>query len=253
MTSKTTHFLNLFFGSKIKRYEAKHKLLCFLAKYIDVRVGNINMSWHKDQQFIEAYGRVREQKHKKDIPERKFVLHSIANSIKHIPGDIAECGVYIGESSFLMLDAMKDTDKKIFGFDSFEGLSQPGKFDKVTNKHSFKWEQSDLSVPEQMARNNLKPFEGRYAIYKGWIPERFHEVEDKEFCLVHIDVDLYQPTLKSIEFFWEKLNTGGALVCDDYGSEACPGARKAMDEFFNERKLSVIHLTTGQGMVFKSA
>lgn len=252
MTSKATHLFNLLFGSKIKRYEAKHKLLCFLAKNIDVRVGNMSMTWHNDHQFIEAYGRVRELKDKKDIPERKFVLHSIANSIKHIPGDIAECGVYIGESSFLMLDAMKDTDKHFFGFDSFEGLSKPGNFDKVTHKHSFQWKQNDLSVPEQLARNNLQPFQDRFTIYKGWIPERFNEVDDKTFCLVHIDVDLYQPTLESIDFFWDKMSVGGALVCDDYGFETCPGARKAMDEFFNERELSVIHLTTGQGVVFKS-
>ena len=252
MTSKATHLFNLLFGSKIKRYEAKHKLLCFLAKNIDVRVGNINMTWHNDHEFIESYGRVREEKHRRDIPERKFVLHSIAKSIRHIPGEIAECGVYIGESSFLMLDAMKGTDKHFFGFDSFEGLSKPGSFDSVTKEHSLQWKQNDLSVPEQLARNNLETFQGRFAIYKGWIPERFNEVEDKRFCLVHIDVDLYHPTSNAIEFFWDKINIGGALICDDYGSEICPGARKAMDEFFNERELSVIHLTTGQGIVFKS-
>ena len=37
--------------------------------------------------------------------------------------------------------------------------------------------------------------------YKGWIPEKFFLVENQKFSLIHIDVDLYEPTLKSLEFF----------------------------------------------------
>lgn len=90
-----------------------------------------------------------------------------------------------------------------------------------------------------------------FTLYKGWIPEKFHEVEDKEFSLVHIDVDLHDPTLASLEFFWPRLNAGGMIVCDDYGSEACPGAKKAMDDFAAKYGFSVVHLTTGQGFITK--
>ena len=38
-------------------------------------------------------------------------------------------------------------------------------------------------------------------LLKGWIPSRFEEVKDKNFSFVHIDVDLYQPTLDSLNFF----------------------------------------------------
>ena len=34
-------------------------------------------------------------------------------------------------------------------------------------------------------------------LYRGWIPERFKEVADLRFSLVHIDVDLYRPTLEA--------------------------------------------------------
>ena len=82
-----------------------------------------------------------------------------------------------------------------------------------------------------MLKKNLSQFPQRFKLFKGWIPDKFHEVSDKKFCLVHIDVDLYQPTLDSLNFFWDKLN-GGVLVCDDYGSLLCPGTKKAMDKIF---------------------
>ena len=41
--------------------------------------------------------------------------------------------------------------------------------------------------------------------YKGWIPERFDEVKDRTFSFVHIDVELYQPTYDSLEFFFPRL------------------------------------------------
>src|SRR5688572_31529904 len=46
--------------------------------------------------------------------------------------------------------------------------------------------------------------------------------------LFRSDVDVYQPTRDSLEYFYPRLVTGGILVCDDYG---WPGARKAVDDF----------------------
>ena len=63
--------------------------------------------------------------------------------------------------------------------------------------------------------------------YKGWIPERFREVESLRFSFVHVDVDLEQPTRDSLEFFYPRLSPGGVLLCDDYGSSLCPGATSA--------------------------
>ena len=71
--------------------------------------------------------------------------------------------------------------------------------------------------------------------YKGWIPKRFNEVQHLSFSLVHIDVDLYEPTLASLEFFYPRLSKGGVIICDDYNVSAYPGSKKAWDEFFNDK------------------
>ena len=41
------------------------------------------------------------------------------------------------------------------------------------------------------------------------------------------------------------------MICDDYGFVTCPGAKKAMDEFFEDKAEPVIMLTTGQAFIIK--
>jgi hypothetical protein len=240
------------FGSKSQRYQSIHTILSLISIKFGFRLGNKDVAWHKDQEFLDIYLELtKKDTKKKRIPERKFILYNLAKSIKNIDGDIVECGVLRGHSSYLMLYANINNDKIFHGFDSFEGLSKPVEEDKVKNSYSYEWKQYDLSTPEEVAIRNLEIFKNRVHLYKGWIPERFEEVKHKKFSIVHIDVDLYQPTLDSIKFFWDKINIGGVLICDDYGSELCPGAKLAMDNFFNSISMSVIHLPSGQGLVFK--
>jgi hypothetical protein len=73
-------------------------------------------------------------------------------------------------------------------------------------------------------------------IYKGWIPEKFELIKNLKFSLIHIDVDLYEPTLKSLEFFYPRLEDGGIIVCDDYNSKMFNGSKRAWDEFFKKNK-----------------
>jgi O-methyltransferase len=49
------------------------------------------------------------------------------------------------------------------------------------------------------------------------------------------------------------MNEGGVILCDDYGFSDCPGAMRAMDEFFRDKQESIFHIPTGQSMVIKSA
>ena len=94
-------------------------------------------------------------------------------------------------------------------------------------------------------------YEHMVRIYKGWIPERFPEVQNTTFSLVHIDVDLYEPTLESLKFFYERMTPCGVILCDDYGSLSCPGAKRAFDEFFSDKPEALIELPTAQALIVK--
>jgi len=240
---------NSILGNPQRKYEARHELLKVIALRWGFRLYNRNLAWFQDKDFIKEWQLFPETT--PTIHERRFNLFNLARSIRHVEGDIAECGVFRGAGSYLMLSATKDTNKQLFGFDSFEGLSEPGQNDQISNNYTFHWKKHDMSVGESIATSNLIRFKERFQLFKGWIPTRFNEVNNKAFCLVHIDVDLYDPTMDTLRFFYPRLNQGGMIICDDYGSEACPGAMKAMDDFAAEHGRYIVHLTSGQGVLFK--
>ena len=233
---------------KQKFFKFAHKIFTGAAQLFDFRCYNMNLSWFHDKEYLSIWNNFVETN--KKIHERRFNLFSFAKSVQNIEGDIAECGVYKGAGSYLMLHANKDKGKTLHIFDSFEGLSDPEEVDAPKRDRAFSWKKNDLSVPEEQVRKNLQEF-SNIKYYKGWIPDRFSEVSEKKFSLVHIDVDLYQPTLESVKFFYDRMSVGGLIICDDYGFETCPGARKAMDEFVENKPETVVHLTSGHGIIIK--
>lgn len=87
--------------------------------------------------------------------------------------------------------------------------------------------------------------------HKGWIPERFADVAQRKFCFVHVDVDLFQPTRDSLEFFYPRMVRGGIILCDDYGFTSCPGAQTAFDTYLADKPEKVVNLPTGQGFIVR--
>jgi O-methyltransferase len=149
-------------------------------------------------------------------------------------GDIAECGCWRGQSTYMLaLIAERSGATDFHVFDSFEGLSEFGEKDAgglaPKSESDAQARQKLFAADEESVRSNLSRFPF-VSFYKGWIPERFSEIEDRQFKFVHIDVDLYQPYVDSIEFFYPRLLEGGILAFDDCGSAGFPGARRAVEE-----------------------
>jgi hypothetical protein len=198
-------------------------------------------TWTFDREFLRTFRKLEgDNFHSAD---RKFFLRGSLDLVRHLPGDTAECGVYKGSSSYIICQRLADLRKTHHVFDSFEGLSEP------TGVDGQLWSKGDLSAGEAVVQSTLKGFPIK--LYKGWIPARFAEVADKTFCYIHIDVDLYQPTLDSLEFFYSRMVPGGIILCDDYGFLTCPGARQAFDEFIEGKPERIIEVPTGQGFIIK--
>ncbi|MES0032647.1 MULTISPECIES: TylF/MycF/NovP-related O-methyltransferase [unclassified Mesorhizobium] len=207
-----------------------------------------HMVW-KDQSFFrKALQRV---KNIRGIPDpRAFVLQSCLRSIERVDGDVAECGVRQGRSTIFML--MSDLRARHYHlFDSFAGLSEPTAEDRKQNGRTS-WKSDDLSTDETIARENISGVSNT-TFHVGWIPETLSGVADRRFALVHIDVDLYEPTRDALAFFYDRVCAHGLIICDDYGSALCPGARKAFDQFFESRPEGIIELPTGQAIVVKAS
>ena len=230
--------------SKETREDAQFRILRRVAKLImpTYRLGWPQLLWWKDKEFNSFLAHFDELTGCNS--HRHWMVHQLLKWIAAVPGDTAECGVYAGATSYLICQAIAGTTRTHFMFDSFEGLSQP-----IDHDGAY-WTKEDMKSPLERAVSNL-PFRN-VSFHKGWIPDRFSDVADRRFAFVHIDVDLYQPTLDSFEFFYPRMNRGGLIVCDDYAFSTCPGANKAMDEFMSGKPEQIISPPSGGGFIVKA-
>ncbi|HEV2109734.1 MAG TPA: TylF/MycF/NovP-related O-methyltransferase [Gammaproteobacteria bacterium] len=224
-----------------QRYRAAE--LAATAIYPKFKFSEYGRLFLEDEQFLDYYRRFMDPDNWHSL-DRKYTLNQLLKQIATLPGDLAECGAYKGASAYLMCRAAQGTNRRVHLFDSFEGLSEPGRVD------GDYWVHGALSVPEDAIRQTIAEFDN-YRIYRGWIPQRFGEVSEQDFCLVHIDVDLYQPTLDSLDFFYPRMVRGGIILMDDYGFVTCPGAKRAADEYFADKPEAILMFTTGQSVVIK--
>jgi predicted O-methyltransferase YrrM len=200
--------------------------------------------WRTDTTFLEDYQRLSPGNPYSQ--DRKYLLREFLRFTRNVPGVLAECGCYAGASAYFMAQVMPELPLHLF--DSFEGISLPQAFDKPVGQDHLLWQAGDMCATEEQVRRNLKDF-GNVQLHKGWIPERFVDVADQIFRLVHIDVDLYQPTLDSLQFFYPRMARGGVIVMDDYGFTTCPGAYRAATEFMAGKAEYIVHMPTGQGVI----
>lgn len=166
-------------------------------------------------------------------------------------GKVAECGCWKGLSSRLICEQILFKRPKFDGsdfyvFDSFEGLSKPSRFDKKVDNSFI----GMFSSGENNLRKVLSDFPN-VNILKGWIPDVFSKVSKQKYSFVHLDVDLAEPTIKSLEFFWPQMLSGGIILCDDYGSKMWLGTKIQTDNFVVDNKISYLRLSTGQILLFK--
>lgn len=229
--------------SKRERDYAGYLLAAEVASsvYPKFAVSEYGKIWLEDKTFFDYYHKFVGKSY--NSADRKFFLRSLLSLVDHLPGDTAECGAYYGASSWLICEHFRGADKTHHVFDSFEGLSAPSASDG-----GF-WRQGDMKVGEDIVRERLAKYD--VTIYKGWIPERFAEIINNRFCFVHVDVDLYQPSLDSLHFFYPRLICGGIILCDDYGFATCPGAKEAFDKYMADKPEEIIHAPTGQGFIVK--
>ena len=235
------------FLKKRHNVKARFRLLTEVGKKLmpEYRFSWPYLDWYHDEPFNAYLDRFNERNHFNT--DRRHMVYQLLRLVEGVAGDTVECGSLEGAGSYLihlMNNRSARHERWHHVFDSFQGLSAPGDGD---GEH---WEQGDLSVSMEDVGKNMGDFD-RYTLHQGWIPDRFPDVQDKRFAFVHIDVDLHQPTYDAIEFFYPRLNEGGIILCDDYGSSLCPGATRAIDEYLADKPEKMLYMTCGSGFMIK--
>ncbi|MCX6319495.1 MAG: class I SAM-dependent methyltransferase [Bacteroidetes bacterium] len=184
-------------------------------------------------------------------PERCYALYqSMQYIIRHnIPGDFAECGVWKGGSAMLMALCLSEagiTNRKIWLYDTFEGMTRPGQEDGAFENEEWEKRKKNEDVSdwcyspfEEVQRNMLStgyPLEN-ICMIKGKVEDTIPGTMPDSLAMLRLDTDWYASTKHELVHLYPLLSAKGVLLIDDYG--AWQGARKATDEYFAQQNLPV--------------
>lgn len=199
--------------------------------------------WFSDTLFVSAFKTARP--FMMLDTERAWIVWSMARQCSHLAGDFLEAGVYRGGSALLIWRALQaEGVKRSFHlFDSFAGLPAPGDRDR----HA----EGDLSDTSVEDVRSLFAETQAGVLHQGWIPETFRDCGVGAVAFAHVDLDLERSVLDACEFIYPRLQHGGIIVFDDYGFPSCPGARAAVDAFFEDLPEVPLVLPTGEAVVFR--
>ena len=175
--------------------------------------------------------------------DRCFMLYQMAKYVEGKEGEIAEIGVYKGGTGKLVAKACPD--KSVHLFDTFSGMPEIERDIDLHRKGDF----ADTSL------DSVKMFLSdcnNVIFHPGFFPDTAEAVRDKKFCLVYIDVDIYQSVKNCLEFFYHRMVPGGVMVFDDYEWRNCPGVKKAIIEFLAGKPEVPIITTRYQCVLIKA-
>jgi O-methyltransferase len=186
----------------------------------------------------------------------RYFLHTLK-----LDGARAECGVFQGFSALFVCRAAALATGTFDGagfhlIDSFAGFPKPQAEDFIPirsgneTSHAPAFGEGDAAVSFEQVCAVFRDYPG-VRFHRGFIPQVLSQVPDTRWAFVHIDVDLHEPTLASIEYFYPRMVKGGVIVCDDYGSKLFPGARKAWESYCEANGIAFVTLETGQSVLIK--
>lgn len=153
----------------------------------------------------------------------------------------------------IRLIQLRNINRNIYLYDTFEGMSAPSEFDKKTNGEyaeikykktlnkdgTSEWCYCSLDDVKKNIALTSYPQEKIHFV-KGDVADTLPKNNLSKISLLRLDTDWYESTKMELETLYSKLVDGGVLIIDDYGS--WEGARKAVDEFFETEKNSRILL-----------
>ena len=165
-------------------------------------------------------------------------------------GDYAELGTFRGYFA-RMIWLKRNPAYRLYCFDTFEGFTQEDAEVEIENTGiEVEVGKGFSDTTEEATRGYITDSDGKDSdmliTRKGWFPATFAGLENNKWRFVHLDADLYRPTIAGLELFWPSLVPGGVLVMHDF-SAGFVGVRKAADEFFSPLGITPVPLCDGTG------
>ncbi len=193
---------------------------------------------------------------RRDLPQL-LAYYELFKMVSHLPGSFAEVGVFVGNGLFTwskLLDTFCPTNrgKKVFGFDNYLGYKQNLEvcdIEAVEYIHQVVGNfQFDSSIVDKLVEfTNLDQVIAgveRVKLYNDDLKQGFDKFKKENigvrFCLVVIDVNLFEPTKFALNSFYDLLVPQGIIALRGYGVRPWEGESLAVDEFIREKNIHEI-------------
>lgn len=182
---------------------------------------------------------------------KMFAHYELYKQIVDIPGHVIEFGVYKAASliRWLTLREMFESEfsRKIIAFDAF-GKFPVANVDLAADLHFInRFEDAGgdgLSFKECNLILEYKKFQN-YSLVEGNIfdtlPGFLSSNPELKIALLHLDMDVKEPTAFALDMLYERVVPGGLIVVDDYN--AVKGATDAIDEFMSGKGLQLMKMS----------
>lgn len=171
--------------------------------------------------------------------EIEFSEHLISDlCARQVPGDIVEFGVFQGdwiEHLYVSLEK-NESQKKIYGFDSFEGLPRPDAANDLDC-----WVEGQYSADYKSVYDKLKcEIRPRLILVPGWFNISVKSqlaINIETICYCRIDCDLYESAKSALEFLTDRLANNAIIIFDDWTHDENKGETKAFIEWAPRSRL----------------
>ena len=207
--------LILFILSFFYKFNKSQKIIISSAMYAP---------WKDDRFFFNLFSELKELT---IIDEtRAYTLWYLSKSLKNIKGDIFDVGCMKGGAGILMSKANKNKTTKTYFIDTFDG------FVKSYGEHKKK--ETFVYTKTNELKKNLNKFKIKnFRIIKTRFPKKFLIKGKIKLC--HLDINVYEDTIKSFLFIDKHLVKNGVIVFDDYGIFKVDGILNAIKKILKKK------------------
>jgi hypothetical protein len=199
----------------------------------------------QDSEFLDLHTELLQDKRGGQSLAERYNLYRLAKATANLQGAFAEVGVYRGGSAKLLCKVKQNSP--IYLFDTYEGMPE---VNKSTDGGFAQGDFADNSYEDVAAY--LSSFQDVHLV-KGLFPDSAigKEPSRQKYRFVHLDLDIYESTLKALEFFYPRIVPGGILVSHDYRCLCAPGVRSAFEAFFKGKLEPILPLWDTQCAIVK--
>ncbi len=176
-------------------------------------------------------------------------LYTLARDVagRGIAGDFVECGVCNGGSAAAVAVAIRESERRLWLYDSFEGLPEPVEIDgPLARTYVGACRGSEAAVAEALTIAGFPA--SRCVIRKGWFEQTLLVSPPPRIAFLHLDADWYESVLLALETLYDAVEAGGVIVLDDFAH--WEGCRHAFYDFIARRGLQPVLERFGYSQAF---